>query len=104
MPFYDYRCNKCEEITECFFDEIKKRRDKIKCGNCGEDAKRIYTIAAGYVKKNRVGDIWDKKGIGPVSEGNSKAKQANMERVEKMRKDKESRIDMAREKRKRGDL
>lgn len=98
MVTYEYQCKKCGEKVEHFFD-MDERKKTVKCEKCGSVANRIFSTAGGHIKRTYVGDIWDKRNIQPVSDKNPQGKKANMERLTKMRGDKQSRIEAAREKR-----
>ena len=86
MPTYRYHCNNCDTFTDKFFD-VKNRKKMVKCDKCGGDAYRIFTIGAGYIKKNFVGDEWDRRGIEPVKENDpdSETRKVNHERIKKIR-------------------
>jgi hypothetical protein len=60
----------------------EEKPKQIKCEYCGEQARRIFTTSAGYVKKVRVGDVWDKAGVNPTD--HIRTKQRNAARVRKM--------------------
>lgn len=96
MPIYRYFCPECNSNIDQFF-EIKYRKRYILCDNCGGRASRIYEIGGWYFKKQTVGDLWDKEGISPVTNKNSKTKQANRKRIRKMRE--QSKIDIENKKR-----
>jgi len=42
MPFYEYKCLECPEITEVL-RSIKSRDDVMKCSRCGARTKRIMS-------------------------------------------------------------
>jgi len=58
MPSYDYKCIRCDKITEAFFLSMTEAPMKIGCPNCialmGEEtgplhtAKRIISAGAGF--------------------------------------------------------
>ena len=84
MPIYDYKCEECGHYTEVFA-EIKKRKTSTKCEKCGKIAIRVYATGGFFLKRVRVGDIWDKAGI-DTGEGETPGrKQRNTQRIKQMR-------------------
>ena len=45
MPTYDYRCNKCDEVTEHI--HLMSENPEIKCPNCGDVLERMISKNAG---------------------------------------------------------
>lgn len=44
MPYSDYRCQECNEITEFYKSSVEESFPvTIKCSKCGKIAKRIYS-------------------------------------------------------------
>lgn len=58
MPFYDYRCTKCNHVQEEMHSILKE--PKIECNECGCICERQMPQSANYILK---GDDWaDKRG------------------------------------------
>ena len=95
MPLYEYKCEKCQEVHEVFYRMDDDHPAELKCHICGCKAIRLFTTGAAYVKKKRLGDVWDEAGVTPKSTPHTKA--ANAERIRKMRE--QARIDIERCKR-----
>ena len=52
MPYYDYRCTKCEEVftVKMSFEEYGKK--KVKCPKCGSTkVERVYVAVAAKTSK-----------------------------------------------------
>jgi len=95
MPNYSYRCENCGHKMEFYF-ELDKRKNKVTCEKCNGLALRTYEIGTAYIRKNYLGDIWEKENIEPVRDGRDlEAKRKNNERVKRMRE--QSRINLERE-------
>lgn len=80
MPIYEYKCGTCDKIIEvyCKMDDVMP----FAICTCGNKACHTYKTGAAYVKKTRVGDVWDKAGV------NVDTKKKQKQRVEDMRKKK----------------
>jgi len=58
MPFYDFKCDKCEKIVEEFFKIADKK--KIEC--CGIQMKQVILKAPGLSDPGGVGQKWTNDG------------------------------------------
>ena len=58
MPFYDFKCDKCEKIVEEFFKIADEK--KIEC--CGIQMKQIILTAPGLSDPGGVGQKWTNDG------------------------------------------
>jgi len=59
MPFYDFKCDKCEKIVEEFFKIADEK--KIEC--CSIQMKQVFLKASGVNKPYESGPIQTKGGI-----------------------------------------
>ena len=41
MPIYEYKCQKCEKVTEKLISNISYRPETIECPECKAEAQRI---------------------------------------------------------------
>lgn len=87
---YPFQCDDCgyewDEVMS--IDETRKRDAGLSCPQCGGHASRVFIMQKPFVKKTRVGDVWDKSNVATDPQ---EVKKRNQERVNKMRKDKEDR-------------
>ena len=58
MPFYDFKCDKCEKIVEEFFKLADEK--KIEC--CGIQMKQVILSAPGLSDPGGVGQKWTNDG------------------------------------------
>ena len=58
MPFYDFKCDKCEKIVEEFFKLADEK--KIEC--CGIQMKQVILKAPGLSDPGGVGQKWTNDG------------------------------------------
>ena len=71
MPFYDFKCDKCEKIVEEFFKIVDNKY--IEC--CGIQMKQVILSAPGLSDPGGVGRKWTNDGYQEVEEphiGNAK--------------------------------
>lgn len=93
MPLYEYKCEDCAYTKDLFFHMHDNRPQSIKCSICGGEAIRIFSIGAAYLKKKRVGDVWDEAGVDPGKTDPVKTKAANAERLRRMREQNKINVD-----------
>ena len=58
MPFYDFKCDKCEKIVEEFFKIADEK--KIEC--CGIQMKQAFLKAPGLSDPGGIGNKWTNDG------------------------------------------
>ena len=58
MPYYDFKCDKCEKIVEEFFKIADEK--KIEC--CGIQMKQVILSAPGLSDPGGVGQKWTNDG------------------------------------------
>ena len=66
MPFYDFKCDKCEKIVEEFFKLTDEK--KIEC--CGIQMKQVILSAPGLSDPGGTGQKWTNEGYQMVDEKN----------------------------------
>jgi len=84
MPLYTYQCEECTHTQDVFYRMDDKRPESMLCDKCEGKAIRLFNIGAAFLKKKRVGDIWDEAEVDPRRDA-ERAKQNNSERIRKLR-------------------
>ena len=67
MPFYDFKCDKCEKIVEEFFKIADEK--KIEC--CGIQMKQVILSTPGLSDPGGIGQKWTNDGYQMTDPGGS---------------------------------